>query len=120
MDNGFINAVSFKFSEDAGRLLENAVFAALKTKGLECYYWKGKRECDFIVKEGKAASNAIQVSYSLKDAGTRKRELEGLLEAMREFKLKKGTILTHDESKDIAIEGKKIDVVPVWQWLLGY
>jgi len=120
VDNGFITAVSFTFSEDAGRLLENAVFAALKRRGLECYYWKGKRECDFIVKKGKAVIDAIQVSYSLKDAGTRKRELEGLLEAMREFKLKKGTILTHDESKDIAIEGKKIDVVPVWQWLLGY
>ena len=119
VDNVFITAVSFKFSEDAGRLLENAVFAALKIRGLECYYWKGKRECDFIVKEGKFVRNAIQVSYSLKDAGTRKRELEGLLEAMREFKLKKGTILTHDESEDIAIEGKKIDVVPVWQWLLG-
>jgi len=118
VDNGFISAVSFKFSEDAGRLLENAVFAALKAAGRECYYWKGKRECDFIVKEGKVVSDAIQVSYSLKDAGTRKRELEGLLEAMREFKLKKGTILTHDESEDISMEGRKIEVLPVWQWLL--
>ncbi len=86
--------------------------------GLECYYWKGKKECDFIVKEGKAVRDAIQVSYSLKDAGTRKREIEGLLEAMREFKLKKGTILTFDESESIAVDGGKIDVVPVWQWLL--
>jgi uncharacterized protein len=118
VDNGFINAVSFKFSEDAGRLLENAVFAGLKTSGLECYYWKGKKECDFIVKEGKTVSDAIQVSYSLKDAGTRKRALGGLFEAMKEFGLRKGTILTQDESEEISVEGGKIEVVPVWQWLL--
>jgi uncharacterized protein len=118
VDNGFINAVSFKFSEDAGRLLENAVFAGIKTRGRECYYWKGKKECDFIVKEGKAVSDAIQVCYSLKDVGTRKREIEGILEAMREFNLQKGTILTYDESESIAVEGGTIDVAPVWQWLL--
>lgn len=120
VDNGFIGAVSFSFSEDAGRLLENAVFAGLKARGLECYYWKGKKECDFIVKDGKTVSDALQVSYTLKDAGTRKRELEGLLEAMREFKLKKGTILTYDESESLTVEGGNIYIVPVWQWLLTY
>jgi predicted AAA+ superfamily ATPase len=118
VDNGLINAVSFKFSDDAGRLLENAVFAAIKAKGLECYYWKGKKECDFILKEGKSVSDAIQVSYSLKDDATRKRELEGIIEVMKEFNLKKGTILTYDESESIAVQGMKIEVVPVWQWLL--
>ncbi|MDO9263050.1 MAG: ATP-binding protein [Desulfosalsimonadaceae bacterium] len=118
VDNGFINAVSFKFSEDAGRLLENAVFAGLKTAGLEFYYWKGKKECDFIVKTGGTVSDAIQVCYSLKDAGTRKREIDGLLEAMREFNLEKGAILTHDESEIIDAAGGKIEIVPVWQWLL--
>ena len=44
--------------------------------------------------------------------------LKGLLEAMREFKLKKGTILTYDESESIAVKEGKIEVVPVWQWLL--
>lgn len=118
VDNGFINAVSFKFSEDHGRLLENAVFAGLKSKGVECYYWKGKKECDFIVKEGDSVSGAIQVSYSLKEPATRKRELDGLLEAMREFNLKRGMILTYDESEFIAVAGEEIEVVPLWQWLL--
>ncbi|MDD5434522.1 MAG: ATP-binding protein [Nitrospira sp.] len=118
VDNGFISAVSFMFSEDAGRLLENAVFAWLRTSGSECYYWKGKKECDFIIKKGKIISNALQVCYSLKDTGTRKRELDGLLEAMKEFKLKRGTILTYDEAESITVEGCKIEVVPVWQWLL--
>jgi uncharacterized protein len=118
VDNGFINAVSFQFSEDAGRLLENAVFTGIKTRGLECYYWKGKKECDFIVKEGRAVREALQVSYSLKDIGTRKREIEGLIEALKEFELKKGTILTFEETGSFTEEGREIVVVPVWQWLL--
>ena len=118
IDNGFINAVSFKFSEDIGRLLENKVFTEIKRKGMECYYWKGKRECDFIIKDERTVSEAIQVTYSLKDNSTRKRESEGLLEALKEFNLKKGTILTYDESDFIQAEGKKIDIIPVWQWLL--
>jgi hypothetical protein len=78
-------------------------------------FWK---ECNFIVKKGKAVSDVIQVNYSLKDVDRRKRETEGILEAVREFNLKKGTILTYDESESFAVEGGKIDVAPVWQWLL--
>ncbi len=119
VDNGFIHAVAFRFSEDSGRLLENAVYAALKMAGLPCYYWKGKRECDFIIQEGRAVSQVIQVSHSLKDASTRKREIEGVLEAMREFHLTRGTILTYDETESISVKGAAIDVMPVWQWLLN-
>jgi len=118
IDNGFINAASFRFSEDIGRLLENTVFNEMKRKGMECYYWKGKRECDFIIKDKRAVREAIQITYSLKDSTTRKREIEGLLEALREFNLNNGTILTYDESDLIEAEGKKIDIIPVWRWLL--
>ncbi len=58
------------------------------------------------------------MTYTLKDAGTRKREVEGILDALKEFKLAKGIILTYDESDSINTAGKKIDVMPVWQWLL--
>lgn len=118
VDNGFISAVSFKFSADLGKALENAVFVRLKSSGQECYYWKGKKECDFIVKEGNTVTEALQVSYSLKDQGTRKREMEGLLEALKEFHLERGTILTYDETESITGEGKEIEVVPLWLWLL--
>jgi len=76
VDNGFINAASFKFSDDAGRLLENTVHSEIKRKGTECYYWKGKKECDFILKKN-AVRGAIQVTYSMKDGATLKREIEG-------------------------------------------
>ena len=71
-----------------------------------------------IIKDERNVIEAIQVSYSLKDISTRKREIEGLLEALREFNLSKGIILTYDESDIIQAEEKKIDIIPVWQWLL--
>lgn len=118
VDNGLINAVSFRFSDDMGRLLENLIFSEIKRLGMECYYWKGKRECDFIIRNSGAVREALQVTYAMKNAETKKREVEGLLEALREFNLKKGTILTYDELDSIDTDGKRIEIVPAWQWLL--
>lgn len=120
IDNGFIDAVSFRFSSDYGKLLENLVFSEIKRSGRECYYWKGRKECDFIIKDGESIIDAVQVTYSIKDLSAKKRELDGLLEAMREFNLKEGKIITYDETGNIEMEGRKIDVVSVWQWLLGF
>jgi predicted AAA+ superfamily ATPase len=51
VDNGIINAVSFRFSENIGKQLENIVFSEIKRSDIECYYWKGKKECDFLLKD---------------------------------------------------------------------
>jgi len=48
----------------------------------------------------------------------KKREIRGLIEAMKEFKLKQGLILTYDQEYEIKIENKKIIVKPMWKWLL--
>lgn len=118
IDTGFINAVSFRFSADQGKTLENLVLAALKAAGKECYYWKGKKECDFVLMAEGAVSSAIQVCHSLVDPATRKREVDGLLEAMHEFNLPQGLILTAEESDAIQADGRTISVMPVWSWLL--
>ena len=52
IDTGLRNIASFRFSEDIGRLVENMVFLELKRRGLEIYYWSGKGEVDFVIKEG--------------------------------------------------------------------
>lgn len=48
----------------------------------------------------------------------RKREINGLLEAMTKFKLKKGLILTYDQEYEFKIKNKKIIVKPLWKWLM--
>jgi len=117
LDTGLINAVSFKFSENYGRLLENMVFIELIRRQNEVYYHKGTYECDFLIKVDNKITNAIQVTKEL-DSHNKKRELEGLLEAMRTYDLHEGIILTKDTENLIEMDERTIFVKPVWKWLL--
>ena len=121
IDNGLRNAVSFRFSEDFGRLLENLVFIELKRREKEIYYYKRKGECDFIAKDGTRISEIIQVTQEL-NKGNKERETGGLIEALQECRVKQGLILTEDQEEEIVESiGRrkiKIKVMPVWKWLL--
>ncbi len=119
IDTGLINAVAFTFSENRGKLLENLVFITLKKQYDAVYYHKDRYECDFLVKSGGTIVRAIQVTQSLGDPNTRKREIRGLCEAMDAYGLAEGTIITEAESEDVVIDGRKIHVVPVYTWLDG-
>ncbi|MEZ5336025.1 MAG: ATP-binding protein [Methanolobus sp.] len=119
LDTGMINAVSFRFSENYGRLLENLVFIELVRRQSEVYYHKGTYECDFLIKVNHRINGAIQVTKEL-NLDNRKRELEGLIEAMKTHDLQEGLILTRDASDLIEIDGRKILIKPVWKWLLEF
>jgi len=120
IDNGLANAVAFKFSENRGAFLENLVGIELKRRGEQVYYYRGgkEREADFLVKRGRKIEDVIQVSLEIGRAGTKDREIEALLSALKEFKLKQGLILTEDNEDEIRMAGKKIIVKPVYKWLL--
>ncbi len=118
IDNGIRNAAGFVFLENLGRLMENAVFLELKRKGKEIFYWKGKKEIDFLVKEDLKVKQLIQVCYDIEDKEAKKRETEALLEGMKEFKLKEGLIITWDYEGVEEIKGEKIVYIPLWKWLL--
>lgn len=120
IDNAIINKIGFNVSENLGVLLENTVFIELQRRGADVFYYFGEAECDFIIRNGYTVTEAIQVTVSMYDEKTRKREICGLCEAMRTFSLKTGLIITLDESEELDIaETGKIHVVPVWRWLLG-
>jgi len=46
----------------------------------------------------------------------RKREIEGLMEAMQFFNQKNGFILTYDTEETLSINDFHIEIVPVWKW----
>ena len=119
IDNGLAKYLGFRITPDSGKLLENMVFIELKRKGKEIYYYSDKKECDFVIKHITANINeAIQVCYEL-TRENREREVQGLIEAMNKFKLKKGLILTYDQEEEIKLnKNKKIIIKPVWKWLL--
>ena len=119
VDTGLVNAVSFAFSENRGKLLENLVFLALKRKYSDVYYHKEKYECDFVVKDGLAIIKAFQVTLSLKSPETKKREVQGLIEAMETYGLEEGVIITEEESDVISIGEKVIHVMPACEWFFS-
>lgn len=121
IDSGLANTVSFKFSEDNGRLLEQCVFLELKRKGYEIYYYKTRnnKEVDFLIKLGNGKKELIQVCWDLDGEDTRKRELDSLAQGMSELKISDGLILTHSSEQKIQVETKTITVLPAYKWLVG-
>ena len=73
-------------------------------------------QVDFLVKEGKDVTGAIQVCYDLENA--RDRELRPLLSAMNEFAIEEGMVITGNFRDVEVIGGKRVKYVPLWEWLL--
>jgi len=121
IDPGMMNAVSFRFSQDLGRLFENLVFIQLHRTGHEIYYWQDKRglEVDFVLKSGLKSFALIQVCMDISDPQTRDREIKGLLSAMTHFGVTEGLILTSDRFDEETISRKTIHYRPLWYWLLA-
>jgi predicted AAA+ superfamily ATPase len=117
LDLGF-SFLSTEFSENRGRTLENAVAIELYRRHEEAFYHKGRQECDFIIKHGTKPTAAIQVCWAL-NKRTEEREAAGLLEAMKEFGIEEGMILTYDQDTTLKRRGHVIAVRPVWKWMLG-
>ena len=117
IDTGFARANSLSYTNDSGRLLENAVFLAFKRNGLTVNYFTGKNECDFVVFNLKQIEGAYQVCADL-NGDNKNREISGLIEAMEFFNLGSGTILTLNQEDYFRISGREIKVIPVWKWVL--
>jgi uncharacterized protein len=120
IDPALSRSVAFKFSHDSGHLYENFVFIELLRRNKEVFYWKSKRgkEVDFLIKEGLKVSQAIQVSLSLEDNNTRRRETEALLDAHKELNVENLLIITEDEDREEKAGDTKIKITPLWKWLL--
>ena len=81
------------------------------------FYYFGEKECDFLAVKNKEVKQAIQVCYELNE-DNRKREIAGLTEAMKKFRLKEGLIITYNQEDEIKIDNSKIIVKPLWKWLM--
>ncbi len=115
-DNGLLHL----FLVDANTsLLENIVAITLRRKyGDGCYFWNSKNaEVDFVVPEEELA---LQVSYSMADADTFKRETDGLIKLHSVQPISKMMVVTMEEEKIVERDGFHIDIVPLWKWLLKF
>lgn len=115
IDNGLLHI----FLTDANiSLLENIVAIQLyKQYGNEVYFYNQNIEVDFILPEQKTA---YQVSYSLTDENTYRRETEALIKLNSVFPMEQMYIITRDEERTVTHEsGVTIEIIPVWKWLLN-
>ncbi len=131
IDTGLIHAISMKFMSNIGRSYENVVAIELKRRqsldeSMEIYYYKNPQnyEVDFIVKRDLNVAQLIQVSYNLKDAATREREIRALLHASKDLRCSELLIITGDHEGIEEVEWynmkAKIKFLPLWKWLLEY
>jgi len=61
---------------------------------------------------------ALQVSLTLGENDTKKREIDGLLDAYKELNVKNLLIITEDEEGEEKAWDTKIKITPFWKWLL--
>jgi uncharacterized protein len=110
MDNGFIN-LSFAFSSNSGRLLENLVFSELCKAEKELYFYNKGFECDFIIKNADHSLAAIQVCHELTNRNE-KREVGGLKKIDVQYPTVSKTIITYNQ--ETTVDG--INVIPFWKF----
>lgn len=120
VDHAMVASVTSGILVNSGHLLENLVFTGLRRCFQDIFYYKTNtgKEVDFIIPRRGREGMLVQVCESLADPRTRKREVASLSEAMHEQKLKTGTLVTRNETDQIAVNGGTINVSPVWRFLL--
>ncbi len=116
-DTALARIASPSRTPDLGHALENAVCAELRRRGARRFYWADDAsECDFVCAGGDGAFEAVQVCFEL-TPDNRERELAGLLGAMRELSLRKGTIVTLRQTDFAREDGRDVRIVPAHEWM---
>lgn len=71
-----------------------------------------------MVTEFDKVTRLIQVSYQMGDEETRRREIEGLLEAARATDCQELVIVTMETEAEWREQDMLIRVLPAWKWML--
>lgn len=116
MDLGLYTENSISTSENTGRRFENLIFLHLRQKYKTIFYYKNHGECDFITMEKNIVKEAIQVCLTITDENF-DREYNGLLEAMQNLGLKKGFIVTLNQSDTFENDDLTIQMIPAHAFL---
>lgn len=113
VDNGLRNFNVPLLSPDLGQCAENIVYIELRKQNAAVHYWKGKKEIDFVTMNPTLAFYNVSYTDQLHD-----REIEGMVEGLKEFNLSNGVVLTKNYFDKKEVEGMKIEFIPLWAWLI--
>ena len=116
VDNGIISILALDIDTS---LLENMVAMELiRRYGIDerVFFYNRNIEVDFYIPD---AALAIQVSYNPhKTDETWKRESTALIKLTKVLDCQRLLILSYDTEETVEVNGKTIEVMPVWKWLI--
>ncbi len=122
IDLGLSNIMRVPNLQTRGDDLETIVFLELIRRGYALYYYKTSNgwECDFIVEKENKIVELIQVTQSLKEQKTQKRELRVFAKVLQELQLKniKCTLLYEEPTKEYIYDTVNIQAINIKEWLL--
>lgn len=113
IDNGLLHL--FINNPDTA-LLENLCAINLyKRYGKGVYYFNRNIEVDFYVPDEKLA---IQASFRMSEEATLEREIKALVALHGLYETQRNLIITYEDEGTMERDGIKIEIIPVWKWLL--
>ena len=113
IDNGLLHL--FINNPDTA-LLENLCSINLyKRYGKGVYYFNRNIEVDFYVPDEKLA---IQASFRMSEEATLEREIKALVALHGLYETQRNLIITYEDEGIMERDGIKIEIIPVWKWLL--
>lgn len=113
IDNGLLHL--FINNPDTA-LLENLCAINLyKRYGKGVYYFNRNIEVDFYVPDEKLA---IQASFRMGEEATLEREIKALVALHGLYETQRNLIITYEDEGIMERDGIKIEIIPVWKWLL--
>ena len=122
IDLGLSNILRVPNLQHRGSNLETIVFLELQRRGYKVYYYKTNNgwECDFLIEKDQKIEALIQVTLSLKEEKTKKRELRVFAKTIEELNLENVNcmVISEDTSKLEVYDGMKIEIINVIEWLL--
>ena len=118
IDNGLLNAVTFKFSQDFGKMLENLCYLEFRRQNKSVYYFKDVKECDFVLYEEGKKPLPVQVCYDLSDPDTYQREISSLVYCCKKLKTNIGVVISMNNHEPRQIDGVKVKFVDAMEFCL--
>ncbi len=117
VDTGLVNQVGFRFSPGSGKLLENAVFLALRRKAAKMHYYTSPAgyEVDFYLPQ---EHELVQVTWQMDHPQTREREVRALAAAAGELRAGHALILSDRNEESQTAGGITVEIRSAAEWLL--
>jgi hypothetical protein len=121
VDHAMVRSCSTGILVNSGHLLENMVFVDGRRRGRSLFYYRTRtgREVDFVWKASESQVTLVQVCEQMPEGSeTRERELAALREAQSEQPGCRAVVVTRDEEGAVDGSNGRIEIIPVWKFLL--